>query len=96
MRTEVLVDLAENKSVTVYSEDDVEPLLERNKELRAMPQKSDWAKQVADIPCIILVQWLEDAWKHGNKHLTLFSPEFYELVARKLRDPDYAFLRTDK
>jgi hypothetical protein len=30
----------------------------------------------------------------GNTGLRMFTAEFNDLVARKLRDPDWAFLRT--
>ena len=95
MRTELEVALSSQKRITVYSTDDVEPILERNKELRSMPQKSDWGRHVATIPNIILVKWLSEEWERG-RDIRYLSKEFDELVARKLQDPDWKYLRTDK
>ena len=86
----------DGKTVTVGYSDDVGPVIEHNKQLQATPQKSDWGRQVADIPNIFIVQWLNEEWGRGNTELRLFSREFDQLVARKLRDPDWRFLRTDK
>ena len=75
---------------------DVEPILENNKRLSAdPPPKIDGMKHIATIPNVILEQWLSDEWKRGNTELTWASPEFEEIIARKLRDRDWLFLRTD-
>ncbi len=75
---------------------DVEPILERNKALRAEDQKSDWGRHVASIPNVIYVQWLDEEHRKGNTNLRLFTPEFDELVQKKLQDPDWFHLRTDR
>jgi hypothetical protein len=75
---------------------DVEDIIERNKALQSEPQRSDWGRHVATIPNNILLAWLNEEWARGNISLRLFSREFDALVARKLRDPDWRFLRTDK
>lgn len=75
---------------------DVEPILEHNKRLRSTPQKSDWGRHIASIPNVIVTKWLNEEWARGNVSLRYLSKEFDELVARKLRDPDWAYLRTDK
>lgn len=93
MRTSV--QLGNDRSITVVSEDDVEDILENNKMLRSMPQKSDWGRHIASIPNVICVQWLNEAWQRGH-HVRFLSKEWDELVARKLKDPDWAFLRTDQ
>lgn len=74
---------------------DVEPILEKNKLLRTIQQKSDCAREVADIPYVILVRWLDEEYARGNTGLRLFSQEFNQIVRRKLQDPDWKFLRTD-
>lgn len=74
---------------------DVEPILERNKRLRTMEQRSDWGRHIASIPNVIITKWLNEAWACGNVDLRFGTKEFDELVARKLRDPDWAYLRTD-
>ena len=95
MRTRLLLDRAERKIVAV-SEQDVEPILARNHALRCEPQRSDWGRHVATIPNVILVRWLNEEYARGNTQLRIFAKEFDELVARKLEDPDWAYLRTDK
>jgi hypothetical protein len=75
---------------------DVEPILEDNKRLRAdPPPKIDGFKHIATIPNVVLEQWLSDEWKRGNTNLKWSDPEFEEIIARKLRDRDWLFLRTD-
>jgi hypothetical protein len=94
MQTE-LVHLKEDKSIVVYSHDDVEAILDHNKLLRGMEQKSDWGRHVASIPNVIMVKWLNEEWQRGS-NIRYLSKEFDELVARKLKDPEWAYLRVDK
>jgi hypothetical protein len=75
---------------------DCEPLLEKNKLARTLEQNCDWGREIADIPNVILVQWLDEEHKRGNTNLRLFTPEFDAIVKKKLYDPDWAYLRTDK
>jgi hypothetical protein len=103
MSTRLLLDRApraRDSRIIAVTEQDVEPILERNKALRAGPQpprrRGDWGRHVASIPNAILVKWLNDEYSAGNTQLRMFTAEFNELVARKLRDPDWAYLRTDK
>jgi hypothetical protein len=95
MRTRLLLDRTERKIIAV-TEQDVEPILKRNHALRGEPQRSDWGRHVATIPNVILVRWLNEEYARGNARLRMFTREFDELVARKLRDPDWKFLRSDK
>lgn len=95
MRTDVLLDRTD-KRIIASTWQDVEPILERNKALRSQPQKSDWGRHVATIPNVILVRWLNEEYAAGNVSLRMYTPEFNELVARKLADPEWAYLRTDK
>lgn len=74
---------------------DVEPILERNHYLRSVEQKSDWGRHIASIPNVILTRWLNEEYTRGNVELRMFTKEFNELVARKLKDPEWAFLRVD-
>ena len=46
-------------------------------------------------PVNIINQWLNEEWARGNVSLRLAGPEFDALVARKLRVPEWRFLRTD-
>jgi hypothetical protein len=94
MRSEILLDRA--GTVIASATQDVEPILERNRRLRAEPQASDWGRHVASIPNVILLKWLNEAHAGGNSGLRMFTAEFDALVARKLEDPDWKYLRTDK
>jgi len=95
MRTSLLLDRGERKIVAV-SEQDVEPILARNAELRGEPQRNDWGRHIATIPNVILIRWLNEEYARGNVSLRMFTREFDELVARKLMDPEWKYLRTDK
>lgn len=74
---------------------DVEPILEHNKMLRTMEQRSDWGRHVASIPNVIMTKWLNEEYARGNVTLRMFGPEMDALVERKLKDPEWAFLRVD-
>lgn len=74
---------------------DCTPILDDNHEARREEQHSDWGRRVASVPNVILIKWLDEEWNRGNQIL-LFSAEFNALVERKLKDPDWAYLRTDK
>ena len=95
MPTEVLKYSLKDGQAIIRSTEDVEPILEHNKLLRSMPQKSDWGRHIASIPNIVIVQWLNEEWNRGRE-IKPFSEEFNQLVSQKLKDPDWAFLRTDK
>jgi hypothetical protein len=74
---------------------DVEPILEHNALLRTMEQKSDWGRHIASIPNVIMERWFNEEYERGNVSLRLYSKEMDEIVARKLKDPQWAYLRTD-
>ena len=75
---------------------DVEAILDHNKYLRSVPQKSDWGRHIASIPNVIITRWLNEEYARGNATIRFGSKEMDDLVAKKLRDPDWAYLRTDK
>lgn len=81
------------RTVVVERIQDVEPILERNKALQSVPQKSDWGRHIASIPNVILERWIHE---EGVNYLALPGDEFARLIRRKLRDPDWRHLRTDK
>jgi hypothetical protein len=85
----------DGRDLVVQSYQDVEDIIERNKALAGEPQKGD-LRHVASIPLNIINQWLQEEWDRGNVGLRMSGPEFDALVAGKLRDPDWRFLRTDK
>jgi hypothetical protein len=97
MTIETKIHLDNNgKDLTIEHVQDVEPILEWNKEARRDEQRSDWGRHVARIPNVILTRWLNEEWQRGNVSIKLFGPEMDALVDRKLQDPDWAWLRTDK
>ena len=75
---------------------DVEDIIENNKAWRCDDQPSDWGRRVATIPNIIMELWLNQEYERGNVGLRMFTKEFTELVDKKLKDPEWAWLRTDK
>ena len=83
-------------AVAIEHIQDVEPILERNKMLRGEEQKSDWGRHVASIPNVIYVKWLDEEHARGNTSLRMFTPEFDLIVQKKLQDPEWAYLRTDR
>ena len=88
--------LEKDRSIVVVSQDDVEGVLEHNKKLRSITQRSDWGRHVASIPPVICVKWLNEEWQRGNTQLRFLSPEWDLLVRDKLNDPDWAYLRVDR
>ena len=87
---------ADGSTLAIVHVQDVEPILEANKVKRTQEQRSDWGREVADIPNVIYVQWLNEEHARGNTDLRLFTPEFDAIVQKKLQDPEWAYLRTDK
>jgi hypothetical protein len=86
----------DGRDLRVHSYQDVEPIIEDNKRWKNAGNQSGDFRRVASIPNNIILQWLNDEWARGNTTLKLFGEEFDKLVERKLADPDWAFLRTDK
>jgi hypothetical protein len=84
------------KDLAIEHVQDVEPILEHNKLLRGEEQHSDWGRHVARIPNVIYVRWLDEEHRKGNTSLRMFTPAFDEIVQRKLQDPEWAYLRTDR
>lgn len=76
---------------------DVEAIIENNKKLQneSQDRKSSF-RHVASIPNIIMEKWLREEWERGNHGLKWCGPEMDALVAKKLKDPDWRWLRTDK
>lgn len=98
MQTTLILDSAprpKDSIVIAKSIQDVEPILENNARLRTQQQRSDWGREIAEIPNVILVQWMNEERVRGNADITWFGAEFNKMVQRKLRDPDWANLRTD-
>lgn len=75
---------------------DVEDILAWNKESRRDEQPSDWGRHIARIPNVLYVKWLDEEHAKGRTDLRMFTREFDQIVHKKLKDPEYAYLRTDK
>ena len=86
----------DNGKVAVEHTQDVEPILDWNKESRREEQPSDWGRHIARIPNVIYVRWLDEEHARGNTSLRMFTPEFDLIVHKKLQDPEWAYLRTDR
>ena len=96
MNTEVATRLHfDHGDLHVETVQDVGDILDRNAMLRSMTQVSDWGRHIASIPDVIQLRWLNEENARGNC-VRLHSKEFNEIVARKLRDPEWKYLRTDK
>lgn len=93
--TRLHVDRSEKK-FTIERRQDVEAIIENNKRLQSIEQKSDWGRHIASVPNIFLEQWLNEEWARGNKEMRLFSEDFNKMVALKLQSNEWKFLRVDK
>lgn len=94
MRTQIIQD---GRELIINRIQDVEPIIENNKRLQAEPQdrKSSF-RHIACIPNVIIERWLSEELRRGNHAIRWGSKEFDGLIARKLRDPEWAYLRTDR
>ena len=87
---------SDGKRLVIEHAQDCTPILEWNHEARRDGQHSDWGRHVARIPNVIYVKWLDEERARGNTALRLFTPEFDQIVQKKLDDPEWAYLRTDR
>lgn len=93
-QTEVHFD-AEGRIVFNRRVDDLDPILDANKsEATHKTHDTELGRHIGEIPNIIVERWLNEEFERGNIHLRPFTAEFAELVKRKLRDPDWMWLRT--
>jgi hypothetical protein len=81
----------DGKTFTIQRRDDVEPTIERNKKLQSEPQKSESFHHIASIPAIVIEKWMAES---GVPLLSMPSYEFQRFIRKKLRDPEWAFLKT--
>jgi len=79
---------ADGSEITIQRVQDVEPILEHNKHLRTVEQRSDWGRHRYSIPNVVLEGWLTDEWNRGNVAMQWGTDEFFELVERKMKDPE--------
>lgn len=95
LQTKIHLD-SNGKDLAIEHIQDIEPILERNKQLRDIEQRSDWGRHVASIPNVIMTRWLNEELDRGNTTIKMFGPEMDALVEKKLQDPEWKWLRTDK
>jgi hypothetical protein len=76
---------------TISRTQDVEHILDRNKELQNTPQKSDWGRHIASIPLVFIEKWANE---EGANLLTMGKDEAAKFIRRKLKDPDWRWLKT--
>jgi hypothetical protein len=84
---------ADGISITIEHVQDVEAIIARNKRLQGEPQRCDWGRHIATIPNVVLVKWMNE---EGANVLAMSGDEFGAFLRRKLDDPDWRHLRTDK
>lgn len=76
---------------TIVSTQDVEPILDRNKELANASDGYTPSRDMqlaASIPLIVWMKWMtEEGWN-------AFDPANQNKLKRKLNDPDFLYLRT--
>ena len=83
----------DGNGIAIEHVQDVASILERNKALRGEPQKSDWGRHIATIPNVILVRWMNE---EGANVIAMSGEEFGAFIRKKLNDPDWRHLRTDR
>src|SRR5262249_5251045 len=78
----------DGNGIAIEHVQDVASILERNKALRGAAQKSDWCRHIPTIPHVILRRWVNV--------LAMSGEEFGAFIRKKLNDPDWRHLRTDR
>jgi hypothetical protein len=69
---------ADGSAITVQRVQDVEPILEHNKTLRTIEQRSDWGRHIASVPNVVLEKWLNEELERGNVNMQFGTDEFYQ------------------
>ena len=77
--------------LTVSHFQDCEDIIENNKRLRALAQRSDWGRHIASIPNSILLKWMLE---EGVPVFGMPAHEWDKFLKKKLADPDWRELRT--
>ena len=81
------------KTTYIHTEQDVQPILERNKLLRNEDNgrgvKQQWW-HVGTIPVGLIHKWLKE------EGVDVYNPDHWSRVKQKLNSPDYRYLRTSE
>jgi len=87
--------VSDGDQIRYVSWQDCEPIVDSNKAWQNEPTKrGETFRRIGSIPNVILFKWLTEEWDRGNTSLRYLSEEFNQIIARKLRDPDWKWLRT--
>lgn len=81
----LIVDEADRKFSFVTVQD-VEPILDSNKELRTQEQRSDFMRHSHRVPLNVINQWIAEEHERGNV-LRFGSEECDLFIYKKLQDP---------
>ena len=81
------------RTITAETVQDVEPILDLNKALQNAGRQSGDFRHIGTIPNVVLVKWL---YEEGANVWRMSAHEFGQFIRRKLNDPDWRHLRTDK
>jgi len=74
---------------------DCEAILDDNKRMQAGERQVGAMRLTSQIPLIVIEWWLREAWQRGQIGLKMVDREFDEIIFRKLKDPDWKWLRTE-
>ena len=94
IKTIVRSDPSERKYHFIRAQD-VEDIVEHNKDLQSEAQRSDWGRHTASVPAVIIEKWLNEEYSRGNVELRFLGPGFDEFFKKKIDDPDNRAWRVD-
>ncbi len=77
------------KDLAIEHIQDVEPILEWNRQARRDEQRGDWGRHVARIPNVVYVRRLDEERARGNTGFRPFTPEFDLIVQKKPQHPEW-------
>lgn len=84
----------QTKMTTIESVQNVEPIIERNKELAKTDHQKIGIKNcwwhTASVPNIIIEKWMRE------DGIDFFNKDHWKAIKRKLNDPEWAYLRTGR
>jgi len=81
--------------LAITQEQDCEAVIDANKRMQnGEKQVGPW-RLTAQIPPIFILMWLNEEWARGNIGLKFADQEFDQIIFKKLRDPDYKWLRAN-
>ncbi len=86
----------DDRQLTINRIQDVEPIIENNKRLQSEPQSRKVPfRHIASVPNVIIERWLAEEARRGNSTIRWGSKELDALIARKIKDPEWKYLRVD-